>query len=529
MSQREIPVIDLFAGPGGLCEGFSSVVDESGSRRFAMKLSIEKDRIAHQTLLLRAIFRKFPTGKVPDCYYDYVRQKISREQFFAHPQIKHAARHAATEAKCAELGLTPAEQIDAWVVAALGNNRNWVLIGGPPCQAYSLAGRSRLRGKDPKKFEADAKHFLYTEYLRIIQRFAPAVFVMENVKGMLSSKNGGKHIFERILADLKSPREDLRYDIRSLVVDKDELEPSDYVIEADEYGVPQSRHRVILFGIRSDVAGANRALGESPSNYLLRKTSPQVSVDAALAGLPPLRSRLSKEPDSQRAWISALRQAPRSLKGCRVPRRSEIESLMAKSTKKAEKHESFGGRFLEMAVTPSEVIPPDLRAWYLDHRLGGVLQHEARSHMRSDLHRYMFAACFAACQKYSPNLRDFPPMLLPDHLNVDADTVPFVDRFRVQLGNNPSSTVVAHIQKDGHYYIHPDPSQCRSLTVREAARLQTFPDNYFFEGNRTQQYGQVGNAVPPLLAKKIADVIYKFMASPIKERSLALVKTLIPA
>jgi DNA (cytosine-5)-methyltransferase 1 len=510
-----IPVIDLFAGPGGLCEGFSSVVDATGARRFAVKVSIEKDPVAHRTLLLRAIFRKFPKGKVPACYYDYVRGKISREQFLAHSDIKAAAEHAAKEARCAELGAIAPREVDGWIREALGGQTDWVLIGGPPCQAYSLAGRSRLRSKDVKKFEADAKHFLYIEYLRIIQEFAPAVFVMENVKGMLNSTNSGKRIFEKILADLKAPKAGLSYEIRSLVVHKaeGELDPNDYVIEADDHGIPQSRHRVILFGVRSDLAAAIPALRERPEDFLLRKQDKKIGVSAALAGLPELRSRLSKEPDSQQAWFNAVREAPNALIGWRVPLRATIETAMEKFIKKAEKQSTYGGPFVEAVVDPGNFMPRDLQDWYLDPKLGGVLHHETRSHMRSDLHRYMFAASFAATQKYAPDLRNFPPRLLPDHMNVDEETIPFKDRFRVQMGKHPSSTVVAHIKKDGHYYIHPDPGQCRSLTVREAARLQTFPDNYFFEGNRTEQYGQVGNAVPPLLAKQIGEVILDLMTS----------------
>ena len=516
MTQRgKIPVIDLFAGPGGLCEGFSSVVDTTGVHRFAVKVSIETDPVAYRTLLLRAIFRKFPKGKVPNCYYDYVRGKITREQFLSHPDIKDAAVHAAKEARCAELGVTPPEEVDGWIREALGNQTDWVLIGGPPCQAYSLAGRSRLRGKDVEKFEADAKHFLYMEYLRIIQQFAPAIFVMENVKGMLNSTNSGKRIFEQILSDLKAPRADLKYEIRSFVFQKaeGELEPNDYVIEAEDYGIPQNRHRVILFGIRTDVAEATPALRERPESFLLRKAGSKVGVSAALAGLPELRSRLSREPDSREAWIAAVRQAPQALKGWRVPLRSVIEIAMAKYIKKAEKQTTFGASFVDAVVAPGRCMPQKLQDWYLDPKLGGVLHHETRSHMRSDLHRYMFAACFAATQPYAPDLRNFPPKLLPDHVNVDEETIPFKDRFRVQMGKYPSSTVVAHIKKDGHYYIHPDPAQCRSLTAREAARLQTFPDNYFFEGNRTEQYGQIGNAVPPLLAKQIGEIILDFMTS----------------
>ena len=488
-------------------------MDENGFPRFGVKVSIEKDPVAHRTLMLRALFRKFPKGKIPTSYYDYVRGEITRENFLAHPEIKRAAEEAAREARCAELGVTSHETINAWIKEGIGDNTNWVLIGGPPCQAYSTAGRSRLRGKDPEAFESDKRHFLYTEYLRIIQEFEPSVFVMENVKGMLSSKHGGSKIFERILSDLSAPKDGLGYQIRSLVVDGNELKPNDYVIEADDYGVPQSRHRVILFGIRLDVAAATPALAQTPRKFLLKKTAQKVGVNTALSGLPPLRSRLSKEPDSHKTWLDVMKKAPLSLNLWRLPLRGKIEVLMAKAVEKAELLVTSGERFIPMTVTPTAEMPKELRTWYLDSRLGGVLQHETRSHMRSDLHRYLFAACFAKEKGYAPSLYDFPPKLMPDHLNTEEKEIPFADRFRVQIGTAPSSTVVAHIKKDGHYYIHPDPVQCRSLTVREAARLQTFPDNYFFEGNRTEQYGQIGNAVPPLLARKIAKVIYKFLAS----------------
>lgn len=350
---------------------------------------------------------------------------------------------------------------------------------------------------------------------------------MENVKGMLNSKHGGSPIFDRILADLRQPTEGLTYDVRSLVVAGDELKPKDYVIEADDYGVPQSRHRVILFGIRSDVAEATPALAAHPRWFLMKKSNAKVGVNAAIAGLPALRSRLSKEPDSHEAWLTALRDAPLGLKMWRAPIRMKIETLMATSKKKALAYASFGGLYIPMKAMKTCDMPAELRKWIIDPRLGGALQHESRSHMRSDLQRYLFASCYAKLAGYSPKLRIYPPRLLPDHGNLKPDddvedagddgeskAIPFADRFRVQIGWEPSSTVVAHIKKDGHYYIHPDPSQCRSLTVREAARLQTFPDNYFFEGTRTEQYGQIGNAVPPLLANKVAKAVLKFLNSP---------------
>jgi DNA (cytosine-5)-methyltransferase 1 len=144
-----------------------------------------------------------------------------------------------------------------------------------------------------------------------------------------------------------------------------------------------------------------------------------------------------------------------------------------------------------------------------DARLSVLTGHEARSHMPSDLRRYMFAAVFAEVTGRTPKLKDFPQVLLPDHENVQLGRLGqmFNDRFRVQLPEQVATTITSHISKDGHYFIHYDASQCRSLTVREAARIQTFPDNYKFEGNRTAQYHQVGNAVPPYLAMQIAEII----------------------
>ena len=512
MTQRApIPVIDLFAGPGGLGEGFASLSDDEGARRFEVKVSIEKDEVAHRTLSLRALFRSFPEGRAPDCYYDYVKGKITREQLFSHPDAAEAGREALAEARCAELGKTPHQTIDAWIRKAVGEASEWALIGGPPCQAYSLAGRSRLRPGNAEAFEADKRHFLYTEYLRIIKLFSPSVFVMENVKGMLNSKHGGSPIFDKILADLRSPGNGSTYLVRSLVVDGDEPEPLDYLIESEKFGVPQCRHRVILFGVRSDVARAMPSHAREAGKFKLKASGKRVNVAAALSGLPPLRSRLSVREDTHRLWRSALKAAPKSLRLWRMPIRTEVEEMMAKAWEVAEAYESHGSRFDDRPIALGDALAPTLRKWIHDPRLGGVAQHEARSHMESDLHRYMFAACFARLQGYSPKLGLFPPKLLPDHANMESEAIPFVDRFRVQLAGEPSSTVVSHICKDGHYFIHPDPAQCRSLTVREAARLQTFPDSYFFEGNRTQQYHQVGNAVPPWLARQIAEVVFDFM------------------
>jgi len=346
---------------------------------------------------------------------------------------------------------------------------------------------------------------------------------MENVKGILSSRVGGAGIFDRIVTDLSAPGSGLEYEIRSFVKagTAKEIKPRDFVIKAERFGVPQARHRVILFGIRSDVARSMPDLLLFPDTFVLVPNPRAVTVEEVLSDLPRLRSRLSRESDSHSHWLAAISEAYETFlreAGDTIrPMGGEIRNALAM----ARAPLSTGAHFLRWEAGHAK-MRGQLKEWFYDPRLGGVIQHEARSHMRSDLHRYLFAAAYARLNGVSPKIKDFPKTLLPRHENVNGNGrgVPFADRFRVQLSHSYASTVVSHIAKDGHYYIHPDPSQCRSLTVREAARLQTFPDNYFFAGNRSQQYVQVGNAVPPLLAREIARVVHSLMEAWYRSRSL---------
>jgi DNA (cytosine-5)-methyltransferase 1 len=508
-----IPVIDLFAGPGGLGEGFSSLLNEERNRIFKIKLSIEKDEHAHQTLELRAFLREFSVGQAPTDYYEYLAGRIKREELFMrHPE---EARQAANEAWHTELGnkSTPDSQVDERIRAALGKTQDWILIGGPPCQAYSLVGRSR-RINDPT-FAADEKHFLYMEYLRILAIHQPPVFVMENVKGLLSAKVEKQHIFGRILSDLRNPvaatpsaraagvRKLLEYSLFPLTVVGGELlghfEPEDFVVRAEDYGIPQARHRIIVLGIRSDIAAKPDVLEKAV----------RTTVAETIGDLPRLRSGLSKELDSAEAWRGAVREITSAKWLANGEVSGDLWEALLNAGKRVGANLDRGGNYLEEKTKPSHNAD-----WFIDKKLKGVCNHETRGHIRADLHRYFFAAVFARQFGRSPLLEDLPKALLPKHKNVAAalKETKFNDRFRVQLADRPSTTVVSHISKDGHYYIHYDSSQCRSLTVREAARLQTFPDNYLFEGPRTEQYKQVGNAVPPLLAKQIAKIVAEIFA-----------------
>ena len=510
----KIPIIDLFAGPGGLGEGFMSLKPKFGSSYFDIKLSIEKDENAHKTLTLRSFFRQFDTSnrQVPNEYYEALRQSdISKREILIEEMLDfyEEGTIAREEARLIELGSKkwPSNRVDKIIKDQLGNNKDWVLIGGPPCQAYSNAGRSRVGGISKE----DHRVYLYEEYLRIIKKHKPAVFVMENVKGLLSAKVDDENVFDWMKRDLKVGD---NYQIHSLV--KPVTKDSDFLIKSEKYGVPQMRHRVILLGIRKDYS--------HKGEYFTEKN--KVTLKSVIGNLPKVRSGLNrsfthyhatevykngnarriykKVPDSDFNWLEEM---SKNINQIKVNGELELNGLADGPLEIAL---GTGSEFIKASnlISRNHI----LKDWYIDKRLNGAVNHQSRTHLTQDLMRYLFASLYVEKYNRFPRLIDYSNHskdLLPDHANVNSGK--FTDRFRVQVPNMPATTVTSHISKDGHYFIHYDALQCRSLTVREAARIQTFPDNYLFRGSRTAQYHQVGNAVPPYLAYQISKIVYNIL------------------
>ncbi|UQV24729.1 DNA cytosine methyltransferase [Vibrio sp. J383] len=508
METGEVLVIDLFAGPGGLGEGVSSVVHENGNKPFQIGVSVEKEPSAHKTLTTRAFYRKIQDAENGLASYNaYLDGDLSREELFE--RFPQQAEEAQQETLLTPHALGDDNNDIHERIRELTANHNGpkVVIGGPPCQAYSLAGRSRNAGVDDYEAKKDHRHFLYKEYLKVISIAQPEVFVMENVKGILSAKIDEEVMFPRILKDLRAPGRVTRiatprYRVFSLVVDaEDPTNPmyqdgKSFLIKSENYGVPQARHRVILLGVRADVEGVPGTLNLGEE---------QTTVEQVLSDLPKLRSGFSKRKDETREWEKTISRNGTHAK--RVLRllfpREEVNALDLKPLKKLQ-------RSATQPVDQPELMPEHLVQWYRNNAPTCVLNHETRGHMESDLLRYAFSAAYTQLSGgTSPKARDFPAALAPAHENWDSGS--HADRFRTQAANRRATTVTSHISKDGHYFIHYDPKQCRSLTVREAARLQTFPDNYLFEGTRTQQYVQVGNAVPPYLAQQIGRVVMELL------------------
>ena len=492
-------------GRAGLAEGFSACRQPDGRRRYRVALSVEKNPVAHRTLRLRAFLRKFATGFPPE-YYDFLNGVVPEEPDWPTLYPRRWAA-ACDETKCLELGSSEASVfLRGWIakIRAKHGGRT-VLLGGPPCQAYSVIGRSRNAGNVEYNANEDDRQSLYEQYVEVLSRLRPAVAVMENVRGMLSARLNGELIFPKVMRRLRHAGVD-GYRLFALASREvglswqDGLKPEDFLVHAEEHGVPQARHRVFVICVRCDVAAAM----EEKHLPRLEPRDDTVPLADIIGAMPRLRSRLSQD-DDPNSWQDAVR-AGHDLILANHPAMSSTEEAR------------FRGALARALATVDGSAPPfrdargdtrvpadcprELRDWIFDEQLRMLPNNETRAHMAADLARYLFAAAFGCAFGRSPKTRDFPEALMPNHAN--WHTGYFDDRYRVQLADCPCTTVTSHLSKDGHYFIHPDPGQCRSLTVREVARLQTFPDNYFFQGTRTQQYVQVGNAVPPFLAHQIA-------------------------
>jgi DNA (cytosine-5)-methyltransferase 1 len=518
--------IDLFAGPGGLGEGFAA-------RGFSIAVSIEKEAVECETLFRRKLYRKLVASGQAKYAKQVVDNNLSKQDI--HAQFPKMAEAADFEVAQLELGSVPFREVYERINSALlgSSSHPKILLGGPPCQAYSIVGRSRNIGKskvseNPQllhEFYEDARHTLYREYLKVLSAFGPEVFIMENVKGILSAKTGQGaekgSVINNIISDLLNPSGALELDIEfqteledlgvratssnyvlvPLVESaEDDLlkgtnetpRPSDFLIRCEEHGIPQTRHRVIICGIRDDVF---RALGKPRQ---LSKNKSAVTLRQVIGSLPNLRSNITRQNVSEHDWsykVSKEIERLASIKNPRVQKNAPVESVPRKAS----------------------VIGNKDLSDFLEDTAEYITAHKTRSHMISDLARYYFCADFAERMGRSPKIQDWPVgRLAPEHKDIRNEgnrlsSSGFSDRFKVQLWQKPASTITSHISKDGHYFIHPDKTQCRSFSVREAARIQTFPDSYHFCGGISKQFHQIGNAVPPYLAFQIAQLLGEYL------------------
>jgi DNA (cytosine-5)-methyltransferase 1 len=433
--------VDLFAGSGGISEGFINA-------GFNVAAFLECDPSAAKTLRSRAAFHEFRSTRRLWHYNRYFREEISFEELLR----KFPDLADRIEASVVEKAFGKHRYVD--LIAALRNalklqrlGKPNVLLGGPPCQAYSLVGRSR----DPNRMQNDGRHFLYQHYLDVLSDLQPDFFLLENVPGLLTAKANGEDTFEKILTDFAQIEP--AYEVAPTYSEY-RRNPRGYLIDSSWYGVPQKRKRVLLIGYRKRLAEKHPSIRTVFKQLLLQKLNTVLTVDDAIGDLPPL-----KPGEGNDGWYGDY----------------DFKQLKA----------------YQLAMRS---------------RSPGISNHRARTHMGSDLERYRFFINHHLNGDKRATLLDLlteRPHLKPEHDHLDK----FIDRFKVQWWTRPSATIMAHIAKDGHYYIHPDQHQCRSFTVREAARCQSFPDNFKFEGPRTEQFKQVGNAVPPRMAQAVAKVL----------------------
>ena len=406
MVKKKYTVIDLFAGTSALSEGFVN-------QGFIPLSHIEMDKNASDTIRTRVAYHFLKSNNKLEIYYSYLRKEISRDKlysFIPSDYLNTVINKEISDSTIYEIF----EQIEKSKLYKDNGGRVDFIVGGPPCQAYSMVVRHK------KGIECDDRCFLYRLYGKFLEHFKPYGFVFENVVGLLSAA-GGKHYLE-----LKELFKGYGYDLYPLV------------LQANDYGVLQKRKRLVIIGWKENT----NFDGKAPDKIENRWTTKDVFSDLS---------------DIQ-------------ANSCSIKYKS----------KPTEYLELFGLRTKD-----------DVLTWHQSRPLNDI-----------DRQKYIYAVK----EKFEHN-RQISYLEFDGVLQTMKRVNAFTDRFKVVDPNGFSQTIVAHLAKDGHYYIYPSLKTVRSISVREAARLQSFPDNFFFEGSRCAAFKQIGNAVPPLLSEAIAKKI----------------------
>jgi len=406
---KQLNYIDLFAGASGLSEGFKQL-------KFNPVAHIEMDTEACLTIKTREAYHYLKEINKIDVYYDYISGKVTRDFLYKQLPLENDNRVINTE--ISDSSLKHIFKTIETNLKRLQNSELDLIVGGPPCQAYSLIGRHKV------DWEKDYRLKLYVQYGRFLKEFKPKAFVFENVPGLITAKNGD------FFRNLKIYFRKLGYEVY------------DKILNAADFGVLQNRKRVIIVGWRKDIPFAFPDLKMIIHNF---------TTEDIFSDLAPL-----------------------------TPGQAINKGKYIKTS--SDYLEQFG----------------------LRNGVEFYTQHLSRPHNSNDLKIYKIAI-----QKWEEERKRLKYTDIPEKLRTHKNTESFLDRYKVVDGKGISHTIVAHIAKDGHYYIHPDITQCRSISVREAARIQSFPDDFYFEGSRTAAFRQIGNAVPPLLSLAIAKGIKK--------------------
>jgi len=408
--------LDLFAGAGGLSEGFIQA-------DYTPIAHVEMDKAACFTLKTRTAFHWLNANGMLSVYNRYLKGEITRDELY--DAVPGEILNSVLNYEISEESLS---EIFGKIDYLLNGDQLDLIVGGPPCQAYSLVGRARSESK----MIGDSRNYLYKLYAEFLKKYKPGFFVFENVTGLLSAKDeDGSFHFQNMQRLFSEYGYSTEYK----------------VLNASDYGVLQNRKRIILIG--------KFGIGEKDYYPVIPHVNyPNVKVAEVLEDLPSLYAG----------------------EGSYTP----------------VKTRHYEGTYLyEMKIK--------------DYDRQEVTFHIARPHTQQDLEIYKIVV-----SAWNKNKTRIEYQNLPDALRTHQNTTAFLDRFKVVAKELPySQTVVAHVSRDGHYYIHPDIKQNRSLTPREVARLQTFPDNYYFESTkgipgRTAAYKQIGNAVPVHLAYSVA-------------------------